>query len=137
MIKTFELTKSNLARLVNNEPFLLPDKELVFDFEHSGYNLLSAFIILKNGEINDKYKLTKPFIVPEKFLFAGILNVQIDMYLNGEKVKTWTCSPIKIKETNDGNFELIDLLADTVSRKEFEELKASVDKLVAQHKVVL
>jgi hypothetical protein len=137
MIKTFELTKSNLARLVNSEPFLLPDKELIFDFSHSGYNLLSAFITLKNNDLVEKYKLIKPFNVPEKFLFAGILNAQIDMYSNGEKVKTWTCAPIKIKETETGNFELIDLLADTVSKKEFEELKASVDKLLAQHKVVL
>ena len=136
MIQNIELTKSSLARLTNRGPLLLPG-DLTLLFEHSGYNMLNAFIELKNGVIQDNYRFEKTFTVPDKFLFAGALEIQVNLYLDGELIKTWKVLPIKIKELEDGKFEIADLLANTVSKKEFDELKASVEKLISQHKVTL
>ena len=116
-----QLCKETVGRLSNREPFLLPDN-LIFDVKSIGYDLTSAFITLKNGNIQDKYKLTLPFVVPDKFLFAGILNFSIDAYQKGELYKHWAFLPIKIIETNEG-LECFDLLADIDKRvKALEKL---------------
>ena len=99
MIKIIELSK--YARVVDHSPFLLPDT-LEFDFESCGYDMSNAFITLKNGNIQETYKLTRPFEVPSKFLFAGELYISIDAYIKGNLIKHWDCLPLLIKETEVG-----------------------------------
>ena len=114
MVKIIQLGTEKTGRLLNKEPFIMPDK-LEFTFNSIGYDLTSAFITLKNGEIKEKYKLTQPFTVPDKFLFAGILNIGIDAYKNAVLIKHWDILPIKIVETHE-NLECFDLLADIDKR---------------------
>lgn len=87
----------------------------------SVYNSTEAFISLQNGEIKGSYKLTKDFIVPKEFLFAGQLNGSIKQYINGNEVKRWFLSPLTIKEL-DNKIEMFELLADLEKRvAELEE----------------
>lgn len=97
MKKTITLTKSNVARLEDTEPFLMPDK-LIFEFNSVGYDLKNAFVSLQNGTVKMLYKLTDYFVVDEKVLFAGVLNVGIHLYRDGKCIKSWYCLPIKIVE---------------------------------------
>ena len=114
MKKIIQLGTEKTGRLLNKEPFLLPDK-LELDFQSIGYDLTSAFITLKNGEVKEKHKLIRPFTVPEKFIFAGLLNISVDAYKNGVLIKHWDILPIKIIETNE-KMECFDLLADLDKR---------------------
>ena len=142
MIKTIELTKDRFARLSDREPFLMPDK-LELDFNSIGYDLTNAFINLKNGEISERYKVERPFIVPEHFLFAGNLYVSIDAYLEGTLVKHWDVMPIKIIETtgevycfeflSDIEKRLANIEATIVSKDEFNELKAHINTAIESH----
>lgn len=100
MEKTIELN-DNVARLLDREPFLLPDK-LVFNFKHIGYDLSNAFITLKNGEKCIKQRFVAPFVVPSEVLFAGNLYLKLEMYLGETKAKEWNCLPLKIVETDNG-----------------------------------
>lgn len=97
MVKTIKLL-DNYARLVESEPFLMPDK-LIVRFIHQGYDLSNAFVTVKNGTKIEKYKFANPFVIPSEFLFAGDLYIKVEMYLGGEKAKQWTTLPIRIMET--------------------------------------
>ena len=44
--------------------------------------------------------LSQPFEIPEEVLFSGWLSVRIDMYLNGDKAKSWNLLPIKLIEAD-------------------------------------
>ena len=107
MIKTIQLDKKG-ARLVNREPFLLPDK-LQFDFENIGYDLSNAFITFKNGEKSEHLKIVSPLLVPESVLFAGKLETRIDIWYNGKIIKTFYLMPLQIVETDVG-IEVLDIL---------------------------
>ena len=142
MIKTIELTKSNVARLGDTEPFLLPDK-LIFEFKSIGYDISNAFISMQNGEKKVQYKLTNPFYLPPEVLFAGNLNIAIHCYKDGEKIKSWYCLPIKIIETKHGVFAFdvlheiekrIQLLEENSATKEQYNLLANAhNELVKNH----
>lgn len=99
MVKIIQLNKAG-ARLVNREPFLVPD-ELELDFNNIGYNLTSAFMSFKNGEITALKKITRPLKVPDEVLFAGVLEMAIDIYYNGELVKHLEILPLKIQEVEN------------------------------------
>lgn len=139
MIKTIELTREKFARLLEKEPFLLPDI-LKLDFQSIGYDLTQAFITLKNGEVKEKFLLEKPFTVPEKFLFAGMLNISIDTYHKGMLVKHWDCLPIKVVETEEEMHcfeyvaelekEIKDLKENTVSKVEYEKLVNKINEII-------
>ena len=100
MIKQITLTKNSLARLEDKEPFLMPDF-LELEFKSIGYDLTNAFIVLKNGEKQGKFRLEKVFRIPDEFLFAGVLNMSIYAYINGELLKQWNVLPIKFIETEN------------------------------------
>lgn len=99
----------HLARLVINEPLLLPD-DLIIHISHVGYDLSTAFITLKNGEKKDKFKLTNPFNIPKDFLFSGRLFIGIDAYHKEELYKHWDTVPIKIVDTGESSLYLFDEL---------------------------
>ena len=127
MIKTIELTKSNVARLGDTEPFLLPD-ELVLQFKSTGYDITNAFISMENGEKKVQYKLTNPFYLPPEVLFAGELNIGIHSYKDGKKIKSWYCLPIEIIETEHGVF-VFDVLHEIEKRIQLlEENSASKEQ---------
>lgn len=116
------LFNSKCSRLENTEPFILPDT-LSFDIENPCYDLSQSFITLRNGEVQDTFKFTRPFIVPDNFLFAGRLEAKITAYHNGEIVKSWALFPIKIIEA-DGNIIAFDEI--NALNKEIIELKENV-----------
>ena len=101
MVKKIKLL-NYYARLIDNEPFLLPDDNLTLNFKHQGYDLSNAFISLRNGERTAKYKFNNLFVVPQEFLFVGDLHIKVEMYLDGEKAKQWIVLPIRIRETDNG-----------------------------------
>lgn len=137
MIKTIEL-KGSIARLLDKEPFLLPDN-LILEFKHIGYDLSNAFITLRNGEKIIKEKLTKQYEVPVDVLFEGDLHVKIEMYLHGEKAKEWTGAPIRVIETEKG-LQLNDLLYDIekkvnncVQISTFNKVVVNLNNLIENH----
>ena len=129
MLKIIQLDRKG-ARLVNREPFLLPDN-LQFDFDNIGYDLISAFITLKNGEKTEHCKLTRPFTVPDSVLFAGRLSVQIDIYSNGNIVKSFFLPPLEIVETDKG-VEVFDILNEY--EKKLQDQEQRIVALEEKHK---
>jgi hypothetical protein len=137
MIRKIKLTE-NLARLSNREPFLLPGV-LTFKFEHKGYDLTNAFIHLKNGEKEETFRFTNPFVIPKEFLFTGDLYYKIDMYINDVKSKEWSGLPLRLQEI-DGGVQALDIvyelekkLENSVSKKEYNELLNTVNDLITKH----
>ena len=142
MIKKITLTKDRFARLSDREPFLLPDR-LEIDFDSIGYDLTNTFITLKNGEKSGHFKVSRPFIIPNEFLYAGNLYIGLDAYLDGVIVKHWDTLPIRIVETTEsvycfdfiGDIEkrLAILEATSVTKREFNELKEHINKAIESH----
>jgi len=113
MIKEIHVEK-NILRLVDREPFLLPDI-LTFRLK-TVYDLKNAFITFKNGKEEAHFKVTgSEIIVPANVLFSGLLHYQVDIYYNGEIIKTLIGSPLKIMDT-DKNIVIFDALADLEKR---------------------
>ena len=113
MLKIIQLDRKG-ARLVNREPFLLPDN-LQFQFENIGYDLNNAFITFKNGEKSEHVKVIKPLIVPENILFAGKLEMQIDIWCDDKIIKSFYLPPLQIVETDIG-MQCFDILAEYEKR---------------------
>lgn len=130
MIKIIKFDRKG-ARLVNREPFLLPDI-LQFDFENIGYNLSNAFITLKNGSVTEHLKLNVPFTVPDSVLFAGKLEMQIDLWNDGKIVKSFFLPPLQIVETNTG-MQCFDVLAEYDKR--LQEQNNRIIALENKHKL--
>ena len=130
MRKTIELTK--YARLIEREPFLLPDT-LEIDFISCGYDLSNAFITLKNGENKNKYKLSRPFIIPDKFLYSGDLYISIDTYSKGKLIKHWDCLPILIRETETG-MQCFDFLFEIFDK--MKEMEERINALEKAHEII-
>ena len=135
MIKVIELRKSNIARLTDREPFILPNK-YELEFKSIGYDISNAFVSLKNGTKKCLYPLTNPFLVPDSVLFAGTLEIGVKAYKNGEVIKEWGCIPVKIKETEHGVM-CFDYLAELEERilklEENQTTKADHNILVVAH----
>ena len=142
MIKTIELGRNNLARIKENEPFLLPDT-LVLDFVSTRYDLSNAFVSLQNGKIKKQIKLTSPLLVDEELLFEGILNIAVHIYEEGKCIKSWYCLPLEIKETQHGvvAFDKLNeiekkldfVINNFVSQDQFIELKTFCNSLGKNH----
>lgn len=113
MIKVIELDRKG-ARLVNREPFLLPDC-LQFDFDNIGYDLSNAFITFKNGEKKEHIKIVKPLTVPDSVLFEGKLEMQVDIWNDGKSIKSFYLPPLQIVETDKG-MQCLDILAEYEKR---------------------
>ena len=114
MVKTIKLL-DNYAKMVEHEPFYLPDK-LIVKFKHIGYDLTNAFITIRNGTKIEKYKFANPFVIPSEFYFAGDLYLKVEMFLGGEVAKQWTMLPIRIIETELGlvGFDLLTSLENEI-----------------------
>ena len=125
MLKHIELTKSAVARLLEKEPFLLPDN-LELEFKGSGYDLSQAVLTVKNGEKLMQFPFSKKVTIPKEMLFAGNLSMKITMYLGAEKLKEWSVLPIRIIET-DTFVEGFDLLTD---------IENKVNKLLKEHEII-
>ncbi len=102
MLKLIELKKDGSGRLANNEPFLLPDA-LELKFISFGYDMSNVFVSLRNGPIKQYEKLVgDKIIVKDDLLFAGYLNIRVQLYHDGQLSKKWDVFPIKLIETVDG-----------------------------------
>lgn len=130
MEKIIYITKDNVARLSDTEPFLLPDN-LILSFKSNGYDLRNAFISVKNGNAKGQFKLTNPFVIDQEYLFAGQLDIDIRLYNDeGELAKKWSVAPIRIKETEFG-ITGFDVIADI--EKRYEKLVEAFNKLAESH----
>lgn len=133
MEKTIELNKNGVGRLVDHEPFLIPD-ELTLNFIAKDYDLSNAFVYLKNGNKNGKFKLASPFKIDGEYLTAGYLNIRVDLYLGENLAKRWDILPIKILEVPSG-FEVKDYLGEL--EKKIEDLTGRVSRLEKQNEIIL
>ena len=139
MKKIIELTKDNIARLSNTEPFLLPDI-FELEFKSIGYDLSSSFITLKNGIKRHKVPLSSPFTVPNELLFAGNLNICIDAYLNGKLLKHWEIIPIRIIETENTLIgfdvlakieeQIVQLQNNTSSKDDYKKIVDKINEII-------
>ena len=142
MKRIIELNRNGIGRLVNHEPFLLPDgMELVF--KTSGYDLSNAFVSVRNGTVKDIYKLTTPFKIDDKFLFGGNLNLSVKLYSGETCVKTWAVLPIKLVEA-DYEIQAFDYLGDIeerlnniekdyVAKEKYNALVEKLNNLIEKH----
>lgn len=112
------LTHGKIIRLLN-EPFLMPDN-LEIEIKSDVYRLNPIIVNVRNGNKTGQFKITedKKFNLKE-FLFAGKVEMQIEMYIGGECAKSWSIEPFLIKET-EIQFEAI---------PEITEIKAEINKM--------
>lgn len=129
MKKTIELNPNGIGRLVEHEPFLLPD-ELEIDFKSKSYDLSNSFVSLKNGKETGQYKLTFPFNVEKRFLIGGKLEITVKSYVKETPVKTWAVIPIKMVESKYGihAFDFLSALED-----KYNQLLEKVNELIEKH----
>jgi hypothetical protein len=129
MKKIIELNQNGIGRLTEREPFLLPDT-LELEFKTKNYDLSNAFISLKNGVEEGKFKLTFPFVVDKRFLIGGKLEMTLRLYANDVLVKTFAITPIKLVETTYGihAFDFLSLLED-----KYNKLFEKVNELIEKH----
>lgn len=130
MTKTIQINRTG-AWLADSEPFLLPDI-LQLDFNNIGYDLTQSFITFKNGEASEHVKITRPLTVPDSVLFAGKLEMQIDVWHNGEIIKTFYIPPLEIVETDKGVM-VFDILAEY--EKRLQEQNERIIALENKHKL--
>ena len=130
MTKTIQINRTG-AWLADSEPFLLPDI-LQFDFNNIGYDLTQSFITFKNGEASEHVKITRPLTVPDSVLFAGKLEMQIDVWHNGEIIKIFYIPPLEIVETDKGVM-VFDILAEY--EKRLQEQNERIVALENKHKL--
>ena len=125
MNRIIKLSKSDVVRIENTEPFLLPGT-LTLKFNAIGYDMQNAFISIQNGTIKGHYRYKKEFVIDEKFLFSGKLNITVHLYMDEKVVKEWHVLPLKIVETEFG-IQCFDFL--TELEKKIESLETNtVDK---------
>ena len=103
MNKKVILSSGKWGRLEDKEPFLLPG-ELTLEFKTVGYSLTNGFVTLKNGNEEERYRLTPFFKIPDKFLFAGILSISVDVYKGNTCINRWEIFPLRIIETEGDTF---------------------------------
>lgn len=99
MERVIELTKTNGYFLDKNPIVFGKDDKVILKFK-SVYDISESVITLGNGTERVQKTLSQPFEIPEEVLFSGWLSVRIDMYLNGDKAKSWNLLPIKLIEAD-------------------------------------
>lgn len=102
-----KLTKENGIHIT--EPFNVKETENLDLLFQTEYDLHSAKIEVKNGDICGEYDYSQRFAIPEKFMFAGNLFVKIKMFIGKNVAKIWEIMPIKITQTPEGLL-LVDFL---------------------------
>ena len=126
---TIELRNDGIGRLTKSEPFLLPD-ELQLEFKSKSVQLNNAFISLKNGNEKGQFKIKNPFVVPQRFLFGGNLEMSVKSYVGETVVKKWAIIPIKLVETEYGihAFDFLEVL-----NTKYNELYGKVNEIITKH----
>ena len=126
---TIELRNDGIGRLTKSEPFLLPD-ELQLEFKSKSVQLNNAFISLKNGNEKGQFKMKNPFVVPQRFLFGGNLEITIKSYVGETVIKKWAIVPIKLIETEYGihAFDFLEML-----NAKYNELFGKVNEIIIKH----
>lgn len=99
MERVIELTKASGYFWDKNPIVFGKDDKIILKFK-SVYDLSDSIITLGNEGERVQCTLSQPFEIPEKVLFSGWLSVRIDMYLNGDKAKSWNLLPIKLIEAD-------------------------------------
>lgn len=135
MKQEITLTSCTTARLSEGEPFLVGVNDtLELEFSSTYYLLLDLVISLKNGNKQGKYRVKdRKFTVPEDFLFAGKLEIGIDLITRGDVAKRWNVVPVILKETESG-VRAVDEI--TVLQSESAQLKKQLADIAAKYNIL-
>jgi len=113
MIKKIRLDNFSIARLSEKEPFLLGvNDNLSFEFVTDKYDLRNLIVTFKNGEVSESVRIEKKTDLPTKLLFAGKLEIGIELIVNGETCKKWETVPILLKDYEKDKLQLGDYLSE-------------------------
>lgn len=132
MIQEINLTSCTTARLSEGEPFLVGVNDtLELEFSSTYYLLLDLVISLKNGNKQGKYRVKdRKFTVPEEFLFAGKLEIGIDLITRGDVAKRWNVVPVILKDAESGVKSIDEI---TVLQNESAETKKQLADITAKY----
>ena len=108
-----KLTKENGLHIT--EPFNIKESESLDLLFQTEYDLRSARVEIKNGDICEEHDFSQRFTIPEKFMFAGNLFVKVKMIIGKNVAKIWEIMPIKITQTPEGLY-LVDFLTSLDTR---------------------
>lgn len=135
MKQEINLTSCTTARLSEGEPFLVGVNDgLELEFTSTYYLLLDLVISFKNGNKQGKYRVyDRKFTVPEEFLFAGKLEIGIDLITRGDVAKRWTVVPVILKEAEE-SIKGIDEI--TILQDEVKFLKDQLNGITAKYNVL-
>lgn len=135
MKKTINLSSANIARLSDGEPFLVAVNDtLELEFVSTYYLLLDLVISLRNGSKQGKFRVReRKLTVPEEFLFAGELEIGIDLITRGDVAKRWNVIPVILKEAEESikSFDEI-----TVLKDEAKGLKKQLAEVTEKYNVL-
>lgn len=125
MTRQIKLDVTNRARVLENDPILLPDT-LTVEFVSEFYRTSELLITARNGLLKKKIKVhnREPLDLSE-LVREGVLEMFIQLIVKGTVVKSWTVDPIFFKSTEQG-FELYDYIALLEDRIAVLEQKTTV-----------
>lgn len=103
-----KLNKGNFIQMA--EPFTVKETDDVFLKFETDFNLYEAKIVIQNGSIIESFNYSSRFKIPDRLMFAGYLNIKIEMYILNKVVKRWEILPLKILQTPEG-LKIIDHLS--------------------------
>ena len=133
MLKKIILGREKTARTESRQPYLIGQDGLTFAFNHIGYDISNAVLILQNGTRRSKLPLSNEVNIPNDLLIAGRLYGEIDMYVGETIVKKWVLTPIKITD-NTGELNAFDELI--ALQNKVAELEQRLVALEDKHKLI-
>ena len=135
MKKIINLNSEKIARLADNEPFIIcKNEELELEFVSTYYLLNDLAVRLKNGAESEYLRIYDRILkVPGHLLRAGKLEATIALVVGGETVKKWDCVPIVLKETETefNSFEELYTL-----QKQFNDQQKQLEDLKLKYSVL-
>ena len=125
MTRQIKLDVTNRARVLENDPILLPDT-LTVEFVSEFYRTSELLVTADNGVLSKKIKLHngEPLDLSD-LVREGVLEMTVELIVKGTVVKRWTVDPILFKNTEQG-FELYDYIARLEDRITALEQKTTV-----------
>lgn len=102
-------------------------KETVLAFESSEYALNELHATITDGTIAKRYVVKdRRFDISEYCTKACVLEVKVDLILNGTVAKTWLLEPFVVREAV-GGYELVPEIA--LLREEIKTIKQAIKEL--------
>ena len=139
MLKEYQLNAFKNVRLLNQEPFIVAENDfLELKFSSEVYSIDNIIVTIKNGKKQSNFRLIDGVLkVPNEFIFAGELEITVNLIAKNEVAKIWSCEKILIKEIENG-YNAVEYATDienaiSEQKKEIESISQKINELTKSH----